>query len=120
MDKKILVAIGMGLALTFGAVEKSEAWCFFGCPDVEVDTNVATSDGSTDSNTVAGNGNTSASNLRNSTVVGGNMSSNSSNSIGAIGSNRGDISQSNTQSITSGTTNLQGNDFRDQSNRGNR
>jgi hypothetical protein len=115
------------LALTFGAVEKSEAFCFLGIGDCSSsfstdDDSVKTGAFSTteNSNITAGDGNVSASNLRNSVVVGGDMSSRGSNSIGSIGINKGDISQSNSQSVTGGTTNLQGNDMRDMSNRGNR
>jgi hypothetical protein len=119
MNKKVLIAMGMGLALTLGAVQKSEAFWFWGGSSDDDTANVIGSDVE-NSNITAGDGNTSASNLRNSTVVGGNMSSSGSNSIGSIGINKGDISQSNSQSVTSGTTNLVGNDMKDMSNRGSR
>ena len=117
MNKKVLIAMVVGLALTLGAVQKSEAfWFWGGDSSSDDDTAIATGENSS----AAAGGSTSASNLRNSTVVGGNMSSSGSNSIGSIGINKGDISQSNSQSVTSGTTNLVGNDMKDMSNRGSR
>jgi len=121
MNKKILLALGMGLALTLSSVERSEAWCFFSCggdggdgASVDVDrSNVS------NSNIVAGDGNTSASNMRDSVQIGGDVNARQSNSIGAIGVNKGDISQSNSTGITNQQT-IKNNDMRDLSNRGNR
>jgi len=112
MNKKVLIALGMGMALTLGSVERSEAWCLFGCPDVEVETNVSTNTGS--GNAVSGTGNTANANIRDSVIVGGDVTSVGSNSIGAIGVNKGDINQSNSSSITN-NQNIIGNDMRNQS-----
>lgn len=118
---KILMILGLGMTLMLGTVERSEAFCLFFSCDTSNDNDSVNIGNSnvTDSNVTAGDGNTSAANVRDSVVVGGDVSASGSNSIGSIGVNKGDISQSNSQSITNQQV-IRGNDMRDQSLRGNR
>ena len=106
------------LALTLSSVERSEAWCFFGCG--EIDVNAANVNGSNTGTVTAGDGNSSASNVQDSAVVGGGIQASGSNSIGSIGINKGDISQSNSGGNITNKQTMSGMDMRDFSNKGNR
>ena len=122
MKKTTLLALGMGLALTFGTASKGEAFCLFGCGgdskgDEDVVQTIAKDND--DSAVASGKDNMATSDTSNSVVIGGDVSSRQSNNIGAIGINKGDISQSNAANIT-GQQNLQNNNMSDFSVRGNR
>ena len=120
MNKKVLLGLGLGLAMTLSGVERSEAWCLFGCPDVEVETKTAVVGGNNTGTVTAGDGNTSAANVQDSAVVGGGIQASGSNSIGSIGINKGDISQSNSGGSITNKQTMSGMDMRDFSNKGNR
>ena len=113
MKKMTLLAAVLGLAFIVGTPAKSEAWCLFGCggdesAEVDVDhSNV------TDSSVSAGDGNTTAIKNSNSVVVGDDAIANQSNTMGGIGINRGDLSQSNSANLTGQqNTDIRDNDMR--------
>lgn len=115
MKKMTLIAAILGLAFIVGTPAKSEAFClFFGCDDGDVAV-VIVDDGSNvdDSTMTAGNGNTTALQNTSSVIVGGNAVANQSNSIGGMGFNRGDVSQSNSANLTGmQNTDIRNNDMR--------
>jgi len=125
MNKKVLLGLGLGLAMTLSGVERSEAWCLFGgCSDTEVktdiDSNISNVGGSNTGTVTTGDGNTSAANIQDSVVVGGGIRASGSNSIGSIGINKGDISQSNSGGSITNKQTMHDMDMRDFSNKGNR
>ena len=114
MKKMTILAAFMGLALVFGTASKSEAFCliFCGGDDTEVATVEIDDSTVSDSSVIAGDGNTTATNLRNSVVIGDDVNTRQSNFMGAVGFNKGDLSQSNSANIT-GQQNIRDNDMRD-------
>ncbi|VAX27178.1 hypothetical protein MNBD_NITROSPIRAE01-2053 [hydrothermal vent metagenome] len=118
MKKMTVITAFMSLALVFGSATKSEAFCLFGCSDVEVDTEVNTMAGNDidDSAVAQGDRNSVSSNVvknvRNSVVITGDVNTRQSNYIGGVGVSRGDITQSNSANITGKQdTNIQNNNM---------
>jgi len=113
MKKMTLLAAVLGLAFIVGTPATSEACLFFcgGGDDAEV--KVGAFADVDDSIVSAGNGNTQASQNSNSIIVGDNAIARQSNSMGGIGINSGDVSQSNSANLTGQqNTNINNNDMR--------
>jgi len=117
MKKTALLAAAFGMAFILAGPAKSEAFCLFGCSDVavetevDVETNVA--ENNDDSAVAQGTGNVAVNDIENSIVIGDSVNTRQSNFVGAIGSNRGDLSQSNSANITGNqNTNIHDNDMR--------
>ena len=114
MKKMTLLAAVLGMAFIVGAPAKSEAFClFFGCGGDEVAVTDVDDSTVTDSSVSAGDGNTTAIKNNNSVVVGDDAIANQSNTMGGIGINRGDLSQSNSANLTGQqNTDIRDNDMR--------
>ncbi len=114
MKKMTLLAAVLGLAFIVGTPAKSEAFCLFLCDDSDEVASVHVDDSTvTDSSVSAGDGNTTAIKNSNSIIVGDDAIAQQSNSMGGIGINTGDVSQSNSANLTGQqNTNIHDNDMR--------
>jgi len=112
MKKMTVLAAVLGLAFIVGTPATSEA-CLFFCGGDDAEVKVGMGADVDDSIVSAGNGNTQASQNSNSVIVGDNAIALQSNSMGGIGINSGDVSQSNSANLTGQqNTNINNNDMR--------
>lgn len=116
MKHSILLGAFLGISLIFATTLKSEAFCLAFCDDSDstevAEVEISEESNVFDSSVSAGGGNTTASNLSNTVVIGGDVITTQSNYIGGIGVNKGDIVQSNSANIT-GQQGVRDNDMRD-------
>lgn len=114
MKKVPYLMMVVGWVVVLGLPLESEASCLVFCDDSDEVAVVEVEDSKVrDSSVSAGDGNTTAVKNSNSVIIGGDVFTTQSNSIGGIGVNRGDINQTNSANITGQqNTNMSGNDMR--------